>query len=59
VLSGAIGASESRLEVEVSGLPSLAALELLWESLPRLRFRSRSRCSSRSPPWPLLRLLGG
>ena len=35
VLSGAVGASESRLEVEVSGLPSLAALEALWEALPR------------------------
>lgn len=35
VLSGAVGASESRLEVEVRGLPSLAALEALWESLPR------------------------
>ena len=39
VLSGAVGASESRLEVEVSGLPSLAALEVLWEALPREEHR--------------------
>ena len=40
VLSGAVGASESRLEIEVAGLSSLAALEALWGALPREEHRA-------------------